>query len=435
MLIRNLRLWLPKGKPLIIQNDFTGLKLSDGDHVELKKAAMEDGTVFDYNHAGTYKCVYLVTPASGEAYLVARNITVTPREAETDGSNGGQEQESGDDEPEADPVLPTISPEDAPETLEEPEETEEPEEEEAEGFSDEETEDGSHQVDIVQGNEFNIELDHEDGRYQTGEMVNFSGDIPQGSLIAVGTSLVEANQTENTEDLLYAEVSYDEGTNSFSFEMPEDDVALSVLYDQAEGGISTVAASDGDLWDDSTDIEANTYYYYSDGKLHPFDSVMGQGGNDSYKYIRYKAGGKTYTVYAYCMQHSKQSPPSGTTYKNMVELDEGGDDRYLRKAMFYGYGGPGWGGTFNGYNINPSWKNTAVPPRPVQCSIIWSIIYMTGNPDLAAPFRQLPKHVKRDQGSPFKDAGSNDHGTDTRAQCFCNGNRARHLHGRQMQLL
>ena len=245
----------------------------------------------------------------------------------------------------------TISPEDAPETLEEPEGTEEPEEEETEGFSDEEPEDGSHQVDIVQGNEFNIELDHEDGRYQTGEMVNFSGDIPQGSLIAVGTSLVEANQTENTEDLLYAEVSYDEGTNSFSFEMPEDDVALSVLYDQAEGGISTVAASDGDLWDDSTDIEANTYYYYSDGKLHPFDSVMGQGGNDSYKYIRYKAGGKTYTVYAYCMQHSKQSPPSGTTYKNMVELDEGGDDRYLRKAMFYGYGGPGWGGTFNGYNI------------------------------------------------------------------------------------
>lgn len=346
-----LALMVTEGEAFDIQNDFTGLKLSEGDHVELKKAAMEDGTVFDYNHAGTYKCVYLVTPASGEAYLVARNITVTPREAETDGSNGGQEQESGDDEPEADPVLPTISPEDAPETLEEPEETEEPEEEEAEEFSDEEPEDGSHQVDIVQGNEFNIELDHEDGRYQTGETVNFSGDIPQGSLIAVGTSLVEANQTENTEDLLYAEVSYDEGTNSFSFEMPEDDVALSVVYDQVEGGISTMAASDGDLWDDSTDIEANTYYYYSDGKLHPFDSVMGQGGNDSYKYIRYKAGGKTYTVYAYCMQHSKQSPPSGTTYKNMVELDEGGDDRYLRKAMFYGYGGPGWGGTFNGYNI------------------------------------------------------------------------------------
>ncbi len=346
-----LALTVTEGEAFDIQNAFTGLKLSDGDHVELKKAAMEDGTTFDYNHAGTYKCVYLVTPASGEAYLVARNITVTPREAETDGSNGGQEQESGDDEPEAEPVLPTISPEDAAETLEEPEETDEPDEEETEEFSDEEAEDGSYQVDIVQGNEFNIELDHEDGRYQAGETVTFSGDIPQGSLIAVGTTLVEANQTENTEDLLYAEVSYDEGTNSFSFEMPEDDVALSVVYDQAEGGISTQAASDEDLWDDATDIEANTYYYYSDGKLHPFDTVMGQGGNDSYKYIRYKVGGKTYTVYAYCMQHSKQSPPSGTTYKNMIELDEGGDDRYLRKAMFYGYGGPGWGGTFNGYNI------------------------------------------------------------------------------------
>ena len=104
-----LALTVTEGEAFDIQNDFTGLKLSEGDHVELK-SRMEDGTVFDYNHAGTYKCVYLVTPASGEAYLVARNITVTPREAETDGSNGGQEQETGDDEPEADPVLPTISP-------------------------------------------------------------------------------------------------------------------------------------------------------------------------------------------------------------------------------------------------------------------------------------------------------------------------------------
>ncbi len=85
-----LALMVTEGEAFDIQNDFTGLKLSDGDHVELKKGAMEDGTVFDYNHAGTYKCVYLVTPASGEAYLVARNIKVTPREAETDGSNGGQ---------------------------------------------------------------------------------------------------------------------------------------------------------------------------------------------------------------------------------------------------------------------------------------------------------------------------------------------------------
>ena len=203
--------------------------------------------------------------------------------------------------------------------------------------------DGNYQVNIVRGEEFHIELNHEDGQYQPGETVVFSGDMPQGSLIAVGTTKVQANQTENTEDLLYSEVTYHEESDKFSFEMPADDIDLSVSMDQAENGIMLLATDTP--WDDATNIEANKYYYYSDGQLHPFDTVMGQGGNDSYKYVRYKAGGKTYTVNAYCMQHSMQSPPSGTTYKNMVELDEGGDDKYLRKALFYGYGGPGWGHT------------------------------------------------------------------------------------------
>ena len=93
--------------------------------------------------------------------------------------------------------------------------------------------------------------------------------------------------------------------------------------------------------DDSTDIEANTYYYYSEWKtVIRLILLWDRAEMIPISIYRYKAGGKTYTVYAYCMQHSKQSPPSGTTYKNMVELDEGGDDRYLRKAMFYGYGGP-----------------------------------------------------------------------------------------------
>lgn len=209
--------------------------------------------------------------------------------------------------------------------------------------------DGNYQVNIVRGEEFHIELNHEDGQYQPGETVVFSGDMPQGSLIAVGTTKVQANQTENTEDLLYSEVTYHEESDKFSFEMPADDIDLSVSMDQAENGIMLLATDTP--WDDATNIEANKYYYYSDGQLHPFDTVMGQGGNDSYKYVRYKADGKTYTVNAYCMQHSMQSPPSGTTYKNMVELDEGGDDKYLRKALFYGYGGPGWGHTFNGYNV------------------------------------------------------------------------------------
>mgnify|MGYP000099129144 CR=1 FL=1 len=77
--------------------------------MELKKQQWKTGLYLIITMRGPINAYILVTPASGEAYLVARNITVTPREAETDGSNGGQEQETGDDEPEADPVLPTIS--------------------------------------------------------------------------------------------------------------------------------------------------------------------------------------------------------------------------------------------------------------------------------------------------------------------------------------
>ena len=45
----------------------------------------------------------------------------------------------------------------------------------------------NYQVNIVRGEEFHIELNHEDGQYQPGETVVFAGDMPQGSLIAVGT--------------------------------------------------------------------------------------------------------------------------------------------------------------------------------------------------------------------------------------------------------
>lgn len=131
--------------------------------------------------------------------------------------------------------------------------------------------DGNYQVNIVRGEEFHIELNHEDGQYQPGETVVFSGDMPQGSLIAVGTTKVQANQTENTEDLLYSEVTYHEESDKFSFEMPADDIDLSVSMDQAENGIMLLATDTP--WDDATNIEANKYYYYSDGQLHPFDLV------------------------------------------------------------------------------------------------------------------------------------------------------------------
>ena len=94
------------GDAFEIKKDFTGLKLKEGEKAKLKWAEMEDGTAFDPEVPGTYKCVYEVTPVQGEAYLIARNITVTPREAETNagGEKGsGESEDGGESDGEADP--------------------------------------------------------------------------------------------------------------------------------------------------------------------------------------------------------------------------------------------------------------------------------------------------------------------------------------------
>lgn len=105
--------------------------------------------------------------------------------------------------------------------------------------------------------------------------------------------------------------------------------------------------------DSETDIEVGSFYYYSDGTLHYLDdnSALGYSTGDSYKYVKYKVNGKTYTAIAYCMQHSMHAPVSGTTYTTYYDLDAGSDDKYLRKAMFYGYNGPAWGTSINGYSL------------------------------------------------------------------------------------
>lgn len=340
------------GEAFDVSSDFTGLEIPDPQkvHVSFHDAKSAENAGFSTDSAGVYKTVYYVEPVNTEhpTYQISRNVTVKEPVAEEPETSGSESSEVSleEEETQADDEEPASQEEEIAFSTGG---------EKTEDFTDgAEAQEGTYQVDIVKGDEFNVTLNHEDRRYQPGETVEFSVDMPQESLPAVETIKVEANKKGDTEDLLYSEVTYHEDTDTFTFQMPEDDIDLGVQTEETEGAAMGRAA--GDPWDNATDIEANSYYYYSDGQLHPFDSVMGQGGNDSYKYIRYKVGGKTYTVYAYCMQHSKQSPPSGTVYKNMVELDEGGDDRYLRKAMFYGYGGPGWGGTFNGYNIQAIMK-------------------------------------------------------------------------------
>ena len=59
---------------------------------------MEDGTTFDSGRPGIYKCVYRITPKEGDSYLVARTITVTEKEPETQAAGNSGSEESGDSE-------------------------------------------------------------------------------------------------------------------------------------------------------------------------------------------------------------------------------------------------------------------------------------------------------------------------------------------------
>lgn len=99
--IPELELILASGASFEVETDFTNLKLQEGETAELKIAAMQDGTEFDVNVPGIYKCVYQITPKTGEPYLLARNIIVTSREAETpkDQQNSSSETSEGETEP------------------------------------------------------------------------------------------------------------------------------------------------------------------------------------------------------------------------------------------------------------------------------------------------------------------------------------------------
>ncbi len=351
-----------------------------------------------YSTPGLYHVVYRVDEANtGKSWYTVRPVRVTEvREAETQPEsarteNSGSEKQSEDsgseDDADADPapaaqtetVLETETATEADlqfeteltvetetdlglsaETEQEPASFAETEADtEADTESDTESEGGTYQVILKEGSEYNVILDHEDGYYEVGEKVVIKSDIDAASSNIAAWRTVNHDNNDTGD---YCEITYDPQDDSNSFIMPAEDVELSVSRDVIEGASPRrmaprkAAAADDDSdggWNDQTDVEAGKYYYHSDGDAtgHIFNNDLGYGGGDSYKWVRYKVNGVSYDVMAYCMQHNLHSPASGTTYTRMVELDEGGDDKYLRKAMFYGYGGPGWKGTFNGYSI------------------------------------------------------------------------------------
>ncbi len=352
-----------------------------------------------YGTPGLYHVVYRVDEANtGKSWYTVRPVRVTEtREAETHSEssgeeNSGSEKQSDDsgseDDADTDPasaahtetVLETetateadlqfeteltveteADPAFSAETEQEPAPLEGTEAEtEADTEADTESEGGTYQVILKEGSEYNVTLDHEDGYYEAGEKVVIKSDIDAASSNIAAWRTVHHDNNDTGD---YCEITYDPQDDSNSFIMPAEDVELSVSRDVVEGSSPRrlmaprkAAAADDDSdggWNDQTDVEAGKYYYHTDGNYtgHVFNNDLGYGGADSYKWVRYKVNGVTYDVMAYCMQHNLHSPASGTTYTKMTELDEGGDDKYLRKAMFYGYGGPGWKGTFNGYSI------------------------------------------------------------------------------------
>ena len=329
---------------------------------------------------GLYSMVYRIDESStGRSWYLVRPIRITEvRESETQPqtSQEGQsenskqaEQDDTADDADADPaqVTETETATEADQNLaveavteaateaEDMTETEVYDETEAES----ENLEGTYQVILKSGSEYNVTLNHEDGYYKPDEevVIKTDLDIDHCNIAAWRTVHHDNNDTGD-----YCEITYHEDDNSHSFIMPAEDVELTVDKTGASGAgprrlmavRRAAAADDNDGgWDDQTDVEVGSYYYHTDGNYtgHVFNNSLGSGGADSYKWVRYKVNGQKYDVMAYCMQHALHSPESGHVYKNAVELDEGGDDKYLRKAIFYGYGGPGWKGTFNGKSI------------------------------------------------------------------------------------
>ncbi|MDY5331591.1 MAG: SpaA isopeptide-forming pilin-related protein [Porcincola intestinalis] len=350
-----------------------------------------------YGTPGLYSAVYRVDESTtGKKWYVVQPVRVSEarnseKQAESSDPSTGQEAgsekqtEDGSSEDNADPdPAPSAQTETAPGTEaaaesdlqmetelsdetesvagfseETEQESESLDETEADTESDTEADGGTYQVILKEGSEYNVTLDHEDGYYKAGDKVVVKSDIDAASTNIAAWRMVNHNYNDTGD---FCEVTYDPQDDSNSFIMPAEDVELSVSRDVIEGAAPRrraarrAAAADDDSdggWNDQTDVEAGNYYYHSDGDAtgHIFNNDLGYGGGDSYKWVRYKVNGVTYDVMAYCMQHNLHSPASGTTYTKMTELVEGGDDKYLRKAMFYGYGGPGWKGTFDGYSI------------------------------------------------------------------------------------
>ena len=298
----SLALEIKQGTAFDVVKDFTGLGLKDGDRAELKKAAMEDGTTFDSGRPGIYKCVYRITPKEGASYLVARTITVTEKEPETQAAGDSGSEESGDSEdPDPLPEQPAVA-------VEAPEE--------------EEKKDADLAEIPVEGEEADVSADTEEKPENTTE-TDIQEDDGFGSEILPEEefdSELERAEEENTVDpetgLTLGEVLE---------QAQEQDLDLMEMEEgETASFIATYASTTTDV-----SVTRGSCYYYSDYDL------------GSYLTYKYTVSFNNVTATAYCIQPSKSSPGDG-----VFKITRLGDGKKLAKVCYYGTKASGVNGFF-----------------------------------------------------------------------------------------
>lgn len=298
----SLALEIKQGTAFDVAKDFTGLGLKDGDRAELKKAAMEDGTTFDSGRPGIYKCVYRITLKEGASYLVARTITVTEKEPETQAAGDSGSEESGDSEdPDPLPEQPAVA-------VEAPEE--------------EEKKDADLAEIPVEGEEADVSADTEEKPENTTE-TDIQEDDGFGSEILPEEefdSELERAEEENTVDpetgLTLGEVLE---------QAQEQDLDLMEMEEgETASFIATYASTTTDV-----SVTRGSCYYYSDYDL------------GSYLTYKYTVSFNNVTATAYCIQPSKSSPGDG-----VFKITRLGDGKKLAKVCYYGTKASGVNGFF-----------------------------------------------------------------------------------------
>lgn len=302
----SLALEIEQGTAFDVAKDFTGLGLKEGDQAELKKAALEDGTTFDPGRPGAYKCVYRITPKEGDSYLVARTITVTEKEPETQAAGDSGSEESGDSEdPDPLPEQPAVA---------------------VEVPAEEEKKDADLAEVPVEGEEADVsvetEVDTEEKPENTTE-TDIQEDDGFGSEILPEEefdSELERAEEENTVDpetgLTLGEVlEQAQEQNLDLMEMEEGETA---------SFIATYASTTTDV-----SVTRGSCYYYSDYDL------------GSYLTYKYTVSFNNVTATAYCIQPSKSSPGDG-----VFKITRLGDGKKLAKVCYYGTKASGVNGFF-----------------------------------------------------------------------------------------